>query len=89
MVGLTRAISMLRDVEYFTTRLSRIDGFGDAGEYLATIIKTKQIALPELPPPAVPDKDEAAVVAAEDEKPPAEEEKPAEEAKAPAEANGS
>jgi len=82
---------MLRDVEYFTTRLSRIDGFGDAGEYLATIIKGKQIAVPEPPAPAVPEKDEAAAAPAEAEKPPAAEEKPAEEVNAapPAEANGS
>ena len=34
---------MLRDVEYFTARLGRIDGFGDAGEYLSNIVKSRQV----------------------------------------------
>jgi hypothetical protein len=34
---------MLRDIDYFTARLGKIDGFDDAGEYLANIIKSKEI----------------------------------------------
>ena len=45
--------SMLGDVEYFESRLSRIDGFEDAAEYLSNIIKSKEIAAPP-PPPSAP-----------------------------------
>lgn len=46
---------MLHDVEFFQSRLGKIDGFGDAGEYLTTIIKSKEIksaAPPETAPTA-------------------------------------
>lgn len=35
--------SMMRDVEYFQTKLAKFDGFGDAGDVLANIVKTKEI----------------------------------------------
>jgi len=34
---------MLHDVEFFQSRLSKIDGFGDAAEFLKGIIKAKQV----------------------------------------------
>lgn len=34
---------MLRDVEYFISKLSKINGFEDAGNYLASIIKAKEV----------------------------------------------
>ncbi|KAL1836701.1 hypothetical protein VTJ49DRAFT_4746 [Mycothermus thermophilus] len=34
---------MLRDVELFQTRLGRIDGFEDAGDYLASVIRNPQL----------------------------------------------
>ncbi|KAL2133646.1 hypothetical protein VTI74DRAFT_2002 [Chaetomium olivicolor] len=43
---------MLRDVEFFQSRLGKIDGFEDAGEYLVNIIKGKQISAPPPAPPA-------------------------------------
>ncbi|KAK4127633.1 Vps54-domain-containing protein [Parathielavia appendiculata] len=38
---------MLRDVEYFQSRLGKIDGFEDAGDHLLNIIKSKKIVTPE------------------------------------------
>ncbi|KAI0100498.1 vacuolar sorting protein [Nemania sp. FL0031] len=35
--------SMLHDVEFFQSKLGKIDGYGDTGEYLNTIIKSKQL----------------------------------------------
>lgn len=43
--------SMLRDVEFFKTKLQHIDGFGSTGDYLADIIKSKQIKS-VVPPPS-------------------------------------
>ncbi|KAK0739770.1 Vps54-like protein-domain-containing protein [Apiosordaria backusii] len=40
---------MLRDVEFFQSRLGRIDGFEDAGEYLLKIINSKTVVA-EAPP---------------------------------------
>ena len=34
---------MLRDVASFQSRLSKIDGFGDTGDYLKTIIESKAV----------------------------------------------
>lgn len=50
---------MLRDVEFFKTKLQHIDGFGDTGDYLTDIIKSKQVksASPS-PPPVEAVKDE-------------------------------
>jgi vacuolar protein sorting-associated protein 54 len=45
---------MLRDVEYFQSRLGKIDGFEDAAEYLTNIIKSKEIKSPPPPPPPSP-----------------------------------
>ncbi|KAH8888900.1 Vps54-domain-containing protein [Thozetella sp. PMI_491] len=42
--------SMLRDVEFFKAKLSKIDGFDDAGDYLEKIIQGKEIKTS--PPPA-------------------------------------
>ncbi|KAK2592206.1 hypothetical protein QQS21_010094 [Conoideocrella luteorostrata] len=35
--------SMLHDMDFFKSKLGKIDGFGDTGEYLAAIIKSKQV----------------------------------------------
>ncbi|KAG6166400.1 hypothetical protein E4U51_003579 [Claviceps purpurea] len=35
--------SMLRDVEFFSTKLGKIEGFGDAGDFLADIVKAKEV----------------------------------------------
>jgi len=37
--------SMLRDIDHFQARLSKIDGFGDAGEYLRSIVKRRKAEL--------------------------------------------
>ncbi|KAH6626427.1 vacuolar protein sorting-associated protein 54-like protein [Chaetomium sp. MPI-SDFR-AT-0129] len=44
---------MLRDVEYFQSRLSKIDGFEDTGDHLVSIIMSKQVTAPA-PPPTPP-----------------------------------
>lgn len=41
---------MLRDIEYFESRLGKIDGFEDVGEYLANIVKSKVISSAASPP---------------------------------------
>ncbi|KAI5461360.1 Vps54-like protein-domain-containing protein [Mariannaea sp. PMI_226] len=38
--------SMLNDIEFFKTKLGKVDGFRDAGEYLLNIINSKQIERP-------------------------------------------
>ncbi|KAL2269730.1 hypothetical protein VTJ83DRAFT_1914 [Remersonia thermophila] len=43
---------MLRDIELFRTRLGKIDGFEDAGDYLASVIRSKMVTAP--PPPSPP-----------------------------------
>ncbi len=44
---------MLCDVEFFQSRLGKIDGFEDAGDYLVKIIKSNKIVAPEpVPEPA-------------------------------------
>ncbi|KAL2018322.1 hypothetical protein VTK56DRAFT_925 [Thermocarpiscus australiensis] len=45
---------MLRDVEYFQSRLGKIDGFEDAGEHLMKIIKSKEVSAPEPAPESAP-----------------------------------
>ncbi|KAI1072345.1 hypothetical protein LB507_003191 [Fusarium sp. FIESC RH6] len=35
--------SMNNDIEFLTTKLGKLDGFGDTGEYLQKIIKSKQV----------------------------------------------
>ena len=44
---------MLRDVEFFQSRLGKIDGFEDAGEYLVNVINNKQVLAP--PPAPAPE----------------------------------
>lgn len=34
---------MLRDLEFFKTKLQHIDGFGDTADHLVQIIKSKQV----------------------------------------------
>lgn len=45
---------MASDINYLITRLSKIEGFGDTGEYLLNIVNSKKV---DSPPPAVPEKD--------------------------------
>ncbi|KAG5924757.1 hypothetical protein E4U61_006930 [Claviceps capensis] len=42
--------SMLRDVEFFSTKLGKIEGFGDAGDFLTDIVKAKEVR-PKTPEP--------------------------------------
>ncbi|KAI9149299.1 Vacuolar protein sorting-associated protein [Paramyrothecium foliicola] len=44
--------SMMRDVEFFTTKLGKIDGFGNAGEYLSGIVNSKKVKVEEPSEPA-------------------------------------
>jgi vacuolar protein sorting-associated protein 54 len=48
---------MQSDINHLNSRLSKIDGFGDTGDYLINIINSKRI---ESSPPAVPEKDNVA-----------------------------
>jgi hypothetical protein len=47
---------MLRDVESFTSRMSKIDGSGDVGAHLSKLVKDKKIVkpIPPLPQPQTP-----------------------------------
>lgn len=45
---------MLRDIEFFKTKLQHIDGFGDTGNHLVEIIKAKQVKSASPPPPPPP-----------------------------------
>ncbi|KAH6640951.1 Vps54-like protein-domain-containing protein [Chaetomium tenue] len=45
---------MLRDVEFFQSRLGKLDGFEDAGDYLLKVIRGKQIIAPPPPPAPAP-----------------------------------
>ncbi|POR34297.1 Vacuolar protein sorting-associated protein 54 [Tolypocladium paradoxum] len=54
--------SMLRDVEVFSAKLGKLDGFGDAGDFLAGIVRAKEVkpeAPAEEPKEATETKDEA------------------------------
>lgn len=42
---------MLRDIEHLSTRLGKVEGFGDLSEYLIKIVKGKDVR-PSTPPPA-------------------------------------
>lgn len=42
---------MLRDLEFFKTKLQHIDGFGDTADKLVEIIKSKQVKSASPPPP--------------------------------------
>lgn len=41
---------MLRDIEFFKTKLQHIDGFGNTGDYLTDIVKSKQVKSASPPP---------------------------------------
>lgn len=43
---------MITDVEFFITKLSKIDGFGDAGGVLTDIAKSKEVKASEPSPEA-------------------------------------
>lgn len=43
---------MLRDFEFFKTKLQHIDGFGNTGDYLIDIVKSKQVKSASPPPPS-------------------------------------
>lgn len=47
---------MLRDTEFFKSRISKIDGAGDIGDHLVNIVRVKAVAAepnPQQKPPAV------------------------------------
>ncbi|KAF3770682.1 Vps54-domain-containing protein [Cryphonectria parasitica EP155] len=46
--------SMLRDFEFFKSKLQHIDGFGNTGDYLIDIVKSKQVKPASQPPPPPP-----------------------------------
>lgn len=66
--------SMMKDVDYFETRLGKLDGFEDAAEHLRGLVKSKEVKAPapprEPPAPPPPSKDE------EPEKPKVSDDKP-------------
>lgn len=68
---------MLRDIDHFEARLGNLDGFEDAGEYLRSIVKSKEVARPD-PPVATPTAEEP-----EEEKPDEAQEQPTEAEKQP------
>ena len=45
---------MLHDTEFFRSRISKIDGAGDIGEYLVNIVNAKAVAERPKPPEAPP-----------------------------------
>ncbi len=52
--------SMIRDVEHFQSRLGKIDGFGDAGEHLMAIVKSKEVEKKAASPPPAAESEGAA-----------------------------
>ncbi|KAG5940631.1 hypothetical protein E4U53_007555 [Claviceps sorghi] len=54
--------SMLRDVEFFSAKLGKIEGFGDAGSFLTDIVKSKDVR------PKTPDATEKEAAPADEEK---------------------
>lgn len=52
---------MLRDIEYFQAKLQHIDGFGETGNYLRDIIKSKQVKSASAPLPSETKTDEKEV----------------------------
>lgn len=50
---------MLRDAEYFKTRIGGLDGAGDTGDYIVNLVKEKNVPKPKAPAPPPPEKDEA------------------------------
>lgn len=51
---------MSNDVDFLTTKLGKLEGFGDTGEYLQKIIKSKQVKTvePAIEKPAAEKKDD-------------------------------
>lgn len=46
---------MIRDAEHFSTKMSKIEGSGDLGEYIVNLVKSKALPEKEAPPaPAEP-----------------------------------
>lgn len=48
---------MLRDTEFFKSRISKIDGAGDIGDFLVNIVTAKAVAeqpKPSTDPPTIP-----------------------------------
>lgn len=45
---------MIQDVDVFINKLQKVDGFGDAGDYLTNIVKSKKVEAdaPAAPAPA-------------------------------------
>jgi vacuolar protein sorting-associated protein 54 len=43
---------MIQDVDVFINKLQKVDGFGDAGEYLTNIVKSKKVEADSPPAPA-------------------------------------
>ncbi len=39
---------MIRDVEYFKTKIGGLDGAGDAGDYIVKLVKDKKVAKPKM-----------------------------------------
>ena len=58
---------MLRDAEFFKSRISKIDGAGDIGGYLFNIVNVKAVAeapkVPDEPPTKVDDPAESSETA--------------------------
>jgi len=44
---------MLRDAEYFKSKIGGVDGAGDAGDYIVGLVKGKSVPKPKLPVTAV------------------------------------
>jgi vacuolar protein sorting-associated protein 54 len=42
---------MLRDVEYFKTRIGGLDGAGDIGDYMVRLVKEKSVPRAVIPEP--------------------------------------
>lgn len=45
---------MLRDVEFFKSRISKIDGAGDIGDHLVDVVNAKAVAEQPKPPAEEP-----------------------------------
>lgn len=78
--------SMLRDIELFCSKLGKLDGFADAGEYLKDIADAKDVAAPP-PPPAKEEPKEAESSDSANEEDKTKEEQPSTEAKEDAKAD--
>ncbi|KAI1337513.1 Vps54-like protein-domain-containing protein [Xylariaceae sp. FL0016] len=46
----TATTRMKSDIEYLNARLGKIDGFGDAGDHLLNIVKSKKVQVPAIAP---------------------------------------